>query len=441
MDPRRTRRQVLALVASGSLVGSAGCLGNSSEAGAADTDDGARTTTPTPEQTVPDVDCNPADYPSLSSEIPDGAWTPTRGNQRRTGANHDMRPLDLEDVDELQATEMFSDSSVDFPAVTDGTIYVDNGETYALDVETGESEWSRYTQAVKTPVVTEDTVYLSAGGAQVHAIDRREGVFRWTTQLDNGRTIQTAPLVADGNVIVGHVDGGAENTPGWYTAMDRQCGSKQWSFGYENAYPIGHATNGSTVYAATAHHLYAVAATDGTEHWQVRVTDSTLERPPALAGETVLLSDGGTLYALAATDGSERWNTRDRFTVKHPPTVSSDAVYVVESETNDVLALDMETGQELWRYSGVPGEINSALTEVSGILYAAGDLEREPFRFGILGLDVSTGTKQADATLQSLDRANARTISELAMTPAGVITHAGTTEGGNPELIYRIRPD
>lgn len=434
MKSGRTWRQMLALMASGSGAGGAGCLGNSSESDSPE----ETQSTPTPEPTVPDVNCNPEDYPSLSNEPPKGAWSLPRGNQRRTGGNLAMDPLQLQDVDELQATELFSYSEVSLPVIADGVAYLTDNDfmSYAVDIETGETIWAVKTEANHRfpPVVTRDTVYFLGYEATFLALGRESGVPRWRMQLDVAEGSGRTPVVAGETLIVGHKTGIQDDLQGRYIGLDTRCGSKRWSVEFDNERPRGLATDGEMVYAATDHHLSAINPGDGTEHWRVRVTDSTLERPPALAGETVTLYNGDDLYALATEDGTERWNTRDRVTAKHPPTVTSDTVYVVESDTSHVLALDIETGEERWRYTDIPGEIHTPLTYLPGRLYGI-ETHSE-----VLVLDAETGTKHTDTEFPPIDaRLSYDSISEIAITPAGIFIHGHPNEPAHgSEHVHRF---
>lgn len=437
MNESGTRRQLLALVASGTVVGTAGCLGELSES----------------DETA--VGCDSADYPSLAPEPSEGAWTPTRGNQQRTGANLEVDPLGLEDTGELKATELFADSSVGLPAIAESTIYVSDSEPadtlHALGSETGEGKWSLQTQTLETPLVTKDTVYSAASSPKLQAIDRKAGEFRWTASLekdspsdDGNQTISTSPLVADGNVIVAHEWFYGDDERGWITALDTRCGSEGWSFRFDDGTPIGIATDGQTVYGATDHHLYALDAGDGTENWRVKVTDEYIDSdaPPVLADKTIIVKAGETLHALSTADGSERWNTRDGVTAIHTPTVADGRVFLVEGDPATVYALDVANGDRLWEYTDTPQAIPAPVTAVADRLYLLGEFTGNQRDTAIQVLDPATGDRQAEATLPrnaDIDT-DLSQVDELAVTEHGIFTQSGYTEGTTPERIYRFTP-
>jgi outer membrane protein assembly factor BamB len=319
------------------------------------------------------------------------------------------------------------------------------GTSYALQSDTGNIDWSLDTQTFEPLLVTQDTVYVSGANSQVLAIDRERGEFRWTTQIaqepprDEGdQGISTVPLVAGGNVIVGHHWSYGDDERGWNRALNPRCGSERWSITIAQERPKGLATDGETVYTTTTDHLYAVDAEDGTEHWRIK----DVQGPPALAGETILVKVGHNIHAFATTDGSERWNTNDRPNVKYSPTVSDGRVFLVEHDPARVYALELTTGETDWEFTMEElYDIVARVTYVSGTLYCLGYFDSPKFR--ILALDATTGEIQTEAALPRKTRAETKleNVTELAVTAEGIFTHSHYSEGGRPETIYRFTPE
>jgi outer membrane protein assembly factor BamB len=195
------------------------------------------------------------------------------------------------------------------------------------------------------------------------------------------------------------------------------------------------------VYAATRHHVYALDAGDGTEHWRVNISNGYIDsdEPPILAGETLLVTTPGNVHALATTGGTERWNTRDGPNAKHPPTVANGTVFVAEGGPSRITALDLATGEQLWEFTlENPFGIPAAITSVPETLYCLGEFGHTDFR--ILVLDATTGTKQTEAALpQSID-SDPITVSELAVTDDGIFTRSDYTEGQDEDTIHRFTP-
>lgn len=433
MNEGRTRRQLLALLGSTSVGVSAGCLQDSAESDSTDDDE----PTPTPQHTVPAVDCNPEEYQSVSTERPTGAWTPTRGNQRRTGANLEMEPLELADSTELAATTLLETSSISLPVIATGTVYVTDLDNMsrAIDVETGETEWTTRTEANGRfpPLVTEDTVYFPGyTGRVLRAIERKTGTHRWIAELDGQGSGHTSPVIAGDTAIVGHTQGQGDDQQSWFTGLDVQCGSRQWSQSFEQEFPLGLATDGETAYGTSTHHLYALAGEDGTKHWQVDFSGNYLDNdaPPAVAGDTVIVKVGDNIHALQTADGSNRWNTRDGPNAEFPPTIAEGQVFLVEEDPYRVHALDIETGETQWTFTESRGKLKTAPTYVGGFLYIFGPDRK------ILELDAKTGKIRAEAKFSI--NGSFGNIHRLAITPNGILTRDDPTEGQKSDVLTRV---
>lgn len=419
---------MLATVAGSGLLCGAGCLNRESE---------SDPSPPGPD----DVDCDPADHPSLATRPSDGSWEITRGNQQRTGATSVVKPLGLAEMGEWKVTELVSHSSLYIPAIVDGTVYCNDGDStlYAVDGMTGETHWTLNLNGIFTPLVTADTVYTFGVDTLLHAIDRESGEHRWIRQLDSETRIDTLPLVAGENVIVGHERGLRDETQGWFTAVDMRCGSERWSFATPKGESTqGLATDGSAVYAATEQHLYAVDTDEGDHQWRIKLPeDVSFDYRPALlcAGNTIV--GGGEnryLVAIDRNDGSIRWTTRDDLYAKHFPTAVADKVFVVERETENVIALNLQTGAREWIYRGVDFNYSVPPTYVSGYLY--GIEGSSP----MLALNAKNGGKHAESPLPSINGTHLDMVEELAITPAGIFIHSHRSEGGNPDYIHRLVP-
>ena len=88
------------------------------------------------------------------------------------------------------------------PAVRDGTVYVGShdGNAYAIDLATGEEEWSTPTDGWITGSVTATNGHVLVGSydAHLYALDREDGSVTWAVEGRGDAT--SAPLVADGAV-------------------------------------------------------------------------------------------------------------------------------------------------------------------------------------------------------------------------------------------------
>lgn len=132
------------------------------------------------------------------------------------------------------------------PVVANGVMYATAGPTSisALDVKTGKPIWE-WTRPIAPSVLnlgfprvnrgiglSGDTVYVGTLDGYLIALDARAGIERWSVHVgDNstGHAITSAPLVADGKVIVG-VSGGEAGIRGFLDAYDARTGKQVWRF-------------------------------------------------------------------------------------------------------------------------------------------------------------------------------------------------------------------
>ncbi|GAB7017312.1 outer membrane protein assembly factor BamB family protein [Halostagnicola bangensis] len=120
---------------------------------------------------------------------------------------------------DVRFTSELAHAHVDPPVATAGSLIVvrDDGILEAIDTE-GEHRWSEPVEALVGLEAGTDTVYVSAGGNTLSAIDSADGSIRW--EADFGE-VTTAPSLVGDMVIVG--------TEGHLEAVDRPDGERLWS--------------------------------------------------------------------------------------------------------------------------------------------------------------------------------------------------------------------
>ncbi len=129
----------------------------------------------------------------------------------------------------------------------------------------------------------------------------------------------------------------------------------------------------------------------------------------ATAGGKVFVSSGyRSMTALDAATGAVVWTTRVDVPLHGAPTVSGSRVYVVDLE-NQLIAFDVNTGQQDWSYRGIgePARIMRASSPA-----VTGDTVVAPFSSGeVVALRASTGQAVWQQVLSRTSRTNA--LSEL----------------------------
>jgi alcohol dehydrogenase (cytochrome c) len=132
------------------------------------------------------------------------------------------------------------------PSVYDGTIYINGADrVVALDGATGDELWSYVVELNENAnslatdrsrggvVIFEGKVFHSLADGRVVALDRLTGEELWVTQVGNialGEGFSSAPIFADGKIILGPSGADIGGTPGRIVAADVESGEVVWTF-------------------------------------------------------------------------------------------------------------------------------------------------------------------------------------------------------------------
>ena len=333
------------------------------------------------------------------------------------------------------------------PIVVDGVVYVGDwtGHLRALDATTGAELWSDDldTYYVAGAVAVDDEqVFVGTFDATMVALDRTTGERRWATPVDDqpGAVIFGSPIAVDGLVITG-VASAEEFTSsdtasfrGNVVALDADTGEEVWRYwttpesatrspGVAVWSTVSVDTERGHVYVTTGNsygpepsdHGDSVIALDvatGEELWVEQFTGGdtwTLAQPTGpdadIGGAPNLFRVGdvealgvadkaGTYHAVARDDGELLWETELtegglQGGVLASAASDGEAVYVASnkaSTTADLLALDDDSGEVLWR-TEVGASVTGPVSWANGVVYVADDGGH------IAGYDAGTGER------------------------------------------------
>jgi outer membrane protein assembly factor BamB len=166
------------------------------------------------------------------------------------------------------------------------------------------------------------------------------------------------------------------DTTGAVYCFDVDSGSAKWRHDGIKSYtpPV---VGNSRVYAiSTFGTLYALSLDDGDMRWHDELGSSTYASPAfdERAGHVYVPGGStGTVVALDAESGSVDWVANVGRFAPHEPLVDDDRIYY---PGNDLVAIDQEDGNILWRDETIVGTGPGAVTEDSLWLNANGSLIR-----------------------------------------------------------------
>ncbi len=325
------------------------------------------------EQQVAFTVCDPAAPPIA------GSWPQIGGGPAHTGRQD--API-APPLQSLWTRAVGGSIALGSPVVADGVVVVsvadraggNRGGLVALELATGVERW-RYTTPYPTsnaPAIESGIVVVGLGNGELHAVDLADGAPRWIFDAADGlpmleSSLWAAPTIADGVVYVA--------LQGAFTAIDLATGDEVWRHDRTNNYPwlgslaavaiadgtalaafnrddglVGaSAATGSQTWANTSGATVAINATPIVDNGVVYLANA---RGEVSAAE---LATGRMIWTRATATGGFDWG----YTITAAPALAGGRLFV-PSQWDDLIALDADTGAELWRYTTTGGPLNFA---------------------------------------------------------------------------------
>jgi len=196
------------------------------------------------------------------------------------------------------------------------------------------------------PAVVDDIVYLTTGGGEILALDAATGTERWRHDAGDGG-LMSSPAVAEGLVV-------ATTIGGRILAVDAASGAEVWRRDEDAAPESMPAVSQGVVYVGTdAGTLLAVDLRTGEDVWTF-AADAPVTRSPAIgSGRVFVGSERGRLHAIDVATGRSAWTHDTAGGLIGTPTIGHGLVYIVNlnEPRSQVIALEVDTGEEAWRFA------------------------------------------------------------------------------------------
>jgi outer membrane protein assembly factor BamB len=299
------------------------------------------------------------------------------------------------------------------PTFAGGVLYVanDKGELIALDLATRSPRWTfRTAGAIRAkPAVSADAVYVAGDDGFVHAIDPASGAEHWRFDLVAAGLsrrapspdtpffdyLQSSPLVHDGRVYVGSING-------MMFALDAASGREVWRTGTLDSVRGSPVVAGDSLYFGSwDDHVYAVELATGKLKWRSDTGGIVQSTPVVAEGRVIVGSRSAALVALDAQSGKEMWRYAmpGGSWVESSPIQADDTLYVGSSDALSASAIRAADGTRIWE---TPlGGWAWATPRLSGNSLYVGTISASPYygqgvtlRRGLHALDVRTGAEK-----------------------------------------------
>jgi outer membrane protein assembly factor BamB len=239
----------------------------------------------------------------------------------------------------------------------------DQGGLVALDLATGQERWRAVTASpiTATPAVGGDTVVATLTDGEVLGLALADGSLRWRVDIAAGlptlASAEWAPPLIDNALVFAGVQAR-------FVALDLATGAVRWSAARQPPDPwlgslAAPAAAGDTILAAFDRDtgLAAYSAATGEMQWEVRGTETTaIQAAPVVVDKTsYVCSAYGDVSAIDVATGRAQWTRRLTsggfdwgYSITAAPAYANGRLFV-PTQWNALVALDAQTGTELWR--------------------------------------------------------------------------------------------
>ncbi|MCK5117517.1 MAG: PQQ-binding-like beta-propeller repeat protein [Candidatus Aegiribacteria sp.] len=272
----------------------------------------------------------------------------------------------------------YSDDAV---TVKDGYLYIASDSLWCLDALTGEMIWAtdEADGGGSTPFVVDGRMFAgrcdySSEISHVYCFDAETGAEIWANMLSG--TQMSCMTVWNGMVFVPTCYW--ENETPLY-ALDANTGSIIWENtdayeGYWDSSPV--VVDGDIYISGLDGKTRAIDAITGITVWEAEISPEfySITATPAYHDGRLYFADQiDTYHCLDASSGSTIWSVPG---VQHGSSGIADGIVFFGETVNPdgarVIALDCETGAEIWSYQTGGTDIYSSPAITDGVVYIAG---------------------------------------------------------------------
>lgn len=137
-----------------------------------------------------------------------------------------------------------------------------NGVTYALDLGTGSTKWSKNTGTSLGPAYDKGLIFLVTEGGLVSALSAKSGKTLWSKQVTDQYSFSSAPMAVKGQVFVGGAGSGGD-----VYAFNETTGALSWEQSVENGDDSSPAFGDNGIYVSYPQQYYKFDPATGKPDW------------------------------------------------------------------------------------------------------------------------------------------------------------------------------
>jgi outer membrane protein assembly factor BamB len=279
-------------------------------------------------------------------------------------------------------------SSLSYPVIAGGRVFVNSsgGVTYALNLATGATDWSKNMGTSLGPAYDQGSLFVVTGGGLLSGLSARSGKTQWSVQLPYQYAFSSPPMAVKGEVFTGGAGSG-----GNVYGVDELTGNLLWTQQVANGDDSSPAYGNDGIYVSYPCQYYKFDPASGTVDWhynggcdggggntpayysgRVYIQDWTSGNyvmdardgtilgtfganngdPPAFYQLTTGKKLGfslynGQLYGWKVSSGTNVWNFSGDGQLSTPP-IAVNGLVIEGSGSGNVYALDAASGTQQW---------------------------------------------------------------------------------------------
>ncbi len=306
------------------------------------------------------------------------SWKVTPGWRFYTGETYDSADISLRPV--VGSSRIFAAEP--------------GGKIYALEADTGDVVWQIDSKLDLSAGVGfgHGVVVVASAEGQLLALDPTDGNLLWQSSV--GAEVLARPIVADERIIVRAGDGQV-------IGVDKNSGTIRWRL--RNSVPslsvrglsVPVQVNEIVVVGYASGHLSGIDIQSGRERWKTPISRPggsnqidrliDIDADPLIAGSQLFVAAyQDKVYAISLTAQKVQWSA-PRSTLRN--LAVSDSELLITLDNGVVMALDPNTGTEVWKQARLRGRgVTNPIAIPGSKLCAVGD-----YQGYVHVMDVSTG--------------------------------------------------
>lgn len=258
---------------------------------------------------------------------------------------------------------------------------------YAINKDNGELTWKqqlddrlssgKFTDAwdyyISSPTIDKDVIYVGAEGPFFYAISRIDGSIKWQYETSM-LFMHGKAAIAEGKVFIADMTGGV-------AALDQETGELIWSQDFGAVQSSIAYKDGMLYFGSRDQNLHALDAKTGDKKWsRMTPSGSWVVSSAAVNDDVVAIgtSDSKLVHVYDRITGEPKTEFSTDSRVFGSPVIVGDVVYFGTAFTDrsalmvDVdafYAVDLNTGEEKWRFEGNHSPILSTPVVADGVVF------------------------------------------------------------------------